>query len=151
MNFNRHIQKFLVLIYHENECNNLKEKSGGKNMQVKNILFCPFTTIRSLPEDLFINNEIRFNSISFTEREYQLMIFLCKQMHGDGYNVRIYKNTSAIKHIPHHKDSAIWYDENDEYSTIFFETFFMAKEFLLNLAYHHKEYHIRPYRKIKVN
>lgn len=117
-------------------------------MQVKDKLFCPFSALKSLSEEIFVNSEIVFRTVSFTDRENELMIFLDRDVYHHCYKVRIYKSSYNERHNPHAHDNAIKYDENDEYTTVYFETYNNAKNFISNLAYNHREYHKRPYRKI---
>ena len=118
-------------------------------MQVKEKLYCAFNNFSNLPEEIFIHPEIAFRTVSLTDENYELMIFVDRDVYNNCYNIIIYKKESSDTHRPHASDNSFGYDENAEYTTIYFANYNLVKEFLRKLAYNHREYHQRPYRKIK--
>ena len=120
-------------------------------MRVKRKLLCTFQYFQSLPEDVFVNTNLIFSTVSLIFENYELMIFIEKDKDNDMYNVRIYKDKTTGTHIPHIEDEAIAYYENEEYTTICFTDYRTVKKFIARLGCNHREYQKRPIRKISFN
>jgi len=120
-------------------------------VEVKRKLLCTFENFQSLSEEVFVNSNVVFSTVSLIFKNYELMIFIDNDVKKGRYNVCIYKDKVNETHIPHVEDDAIGYYETEEYTTIFFTDFNLVKKFMAKLAYNHKEYQKRPIRRISSN
>lgn len=117
-------------------------------MQLENKILCHWDLVRLIDEEQLIDGVGDFLTLSVSHGEsIELMIFLGKSDDDSEYEVRVYKNKPSDKYIPHESDNVLRYEEKDEYATFFFKEYENAREFVDNLAYVHREYHIRPIRK----
>ncbi|MBR5227452.1 MAG: hypothetical protein IKV94_02325 [Clostridia bacterium] len=95
----------------------------------------------------------QYGTLSFYDKNLnlptsELMIFLALNDDKDGkYELRIYKNKSTDRYIPHKSDRIKFHEDNDEYATFLFDGLFDTLFFISNLSKNHKEYRERPWRK----
>ncbi len=117
---------------------------------MKNVkkVYCNWDLIRFVSEEVLMQEDGTFLTLSVIKDETtELMIFLGKN--DSEYEVMVYKANENDKYVPHEFDNVKSYSENEQYATFFFEEYEQAHEFINNLSYIHKEYKIRPTRKIE--
>lgn len=119
-------------------------------MKIEKKLYCHWDLIRFVSENHLIQEDGSFLTLSvINDKCTELMIFLGKNDSNNDYEVRVYKNNKNDRYVPHKFDNIKDYSENGEYATFFFKEYEQAHEFVNNLGYIHKEYKIRPTRKIE--
>lgn len=92
-------------------------------MEIKNKVFCHFDLLRFIPEESLTHDgeNLTISLIDdYSGVNYELMIFLEKDVTNSCFEVRVYKSDPAIKYIPHEYDKVKRYEDNDEYATFFF-------------------------------
>lgn len=119
-------------------------------MKIEKKLYCHWDLVKFITEEHLIREDETLSTLSVIDgKDTELMIFLGKDESNNDYEVRVYKYSANDKYIPNKNDNIKGYEENDEYATFFFEEFEEAQQFVDYLGYVHKEYKIRPIRKIE--
>lgn len=120
-------------------------------MQMENKLYCHWDLVRFVTEIHLKRKDGTPLTLSVIDgKDKELMIFLGKSETQYKYEVCVYKSEKTDKYIPQKYDNVKEYEENDEYTTFFFDNFEDSKNFVDMLGYTHKEYRIRPIRKIEI-
>ena len=118
-------------------------------MQLTKKLLCHWDLVRFVSEaHLNGKDGTNFTLSVIDGKDIELMIFLEKDKESSNFEVRVYKSKPTDKYIPNDRDEVLRYEENDEYATFFFENFENAHIFVDMLGYVHKEYRVRPIRKV---
>lgn len=131
-------------------------------MNLNEKVYFNYNQIRFVTEENFKTSDGSFETISLTTslvtkeepmkiQNYEIMVFIGKETKDSDYEVRIYRNNSDDKYVCCGIDNANRYEENDDYTSIFFDTFEDVKKFLSLPYYLHTEFMKRPLRKIKEN
>ena len=106
-------------------------------------ILCDYDLIRFIKEEIFSING-KFEAVSITQNNKEILIFIGKNEENSTYEVRIYKCKPEDKYVPHTKDKIKSYKENEEYAEFEFDKFEDAKEFADMIPIYHKEYKTRP-------
>ena len=111
-------------------------------MQLTKKVFCDGSRVTLVPEKIIRSNGYTLSITSGGKKE--TMVFLGTRKKSAGYEVRVYKNNSDAKYIPHELDNIQAYEENNEFATFIFDNYVAANNFTSSLEYRHKEFMPRP-------
>lgn len=118
-------------------------------MQVKKKCYCDFNMFHKFKEEQLKRSDGTYVTLSITNgTKFEYMIFLGRDSTSSDYEVRVYKYSPADKYVPNNEDNIRSYEENDEYITFYFNSFYDAQRFIWGLGYRHPELKKRPIRKI---
>lgn len=129
-------------------------------MNLNEKVYFNYNQLRFVTEENFKTVDGKFETISLTTslvtkeepmkiQNYEIMVFIGKETKDSDFKVIIYRSNPDDKYICCGIDNANGYEENDEYTSIFFNTFEDVKKFLSLPHYLHTEFMKRPLRKIK--
>lgn len=128
---------------------NLNEKVYFNYNQLRFVTEENFKTADGIFETISLTTSLVTKEETMKIRNYEIMVFIGKETKDSDFEVIIYRSNPDDKYICCDIDNANGYEENDEYTSIFFNTFEDVKKFLSLPHYLHTEFMKRPLRMIK--